>query len=139
MRGWPFGGPGMSTVAHTTTNLVVAATQMVRLEILAAMYEGQPEESALILRRLEIACLHAGRPLDAANVHDRALPYFARCGETARARWESSPRWFRQLAGRFRPTIELLWENGQYRRITSVINRHLADVDRPVPRLKVAA
>lgn len=138
MRNWLFGsGPGMSTVAHSTSSLVVAAAQVVRLEILAAAYEGKPEESALILRRLEIACLQAGRPLEALAAHERALPYFARCGDTARARWESSPRWFQRLAGSFQSTIELLWENAQYRRITVIINRTLA-LDPPT-RLKVAA
>lgn len=138
--GWLFGGSrGITSVAHTTSSLVVAATQMVRLEILAAMYAGRPEESALILRRLEIACLHAGRPAEAAEAHERAVAFAARCGETAAARWESSPRWFRLVAGRFRSSIELSWENGQYRRITAVINQHLADVERRTPRLKVAA
>lgn len=136
---WPLGGPGMTTVAHSTSNLVVAAHQVLRLEILAAAYAGQPEESALILRRLETACLQAGRPDQARAVHERTLAYATQCGDTAKARWEASPRWFRRLAGRFRPSVELLWENGQYRRMAAIINQHLADVERRTPRMKVAA
>ncbi|QOD06016.1 hypothetical protein [Pseudarthrobacter sp. BIM B-2242] len=129
----------MRTVAHSTSSLVVAAHQMLRLEILADTYAGQPEESALILRRLETACLQAGHPEQARAVHQRTIAYAAQCGNTAAARWEASPRWFRRLAGRFRPSIELLWENGQYRRMAAIINQHLADVERRTHRLKAAA
>lgn len=133
--GWPLERRGGLTVsAHSTKDPVVAAAQMVRLEILASTYEGHPEESAMILARLEIACLQAGLPAEAAEVHDRAFVYAGRCGFAAKERWERSPRWFRVLTRRLRPVIELFWENGRYRRMAAVLDHHLSDVDRRSPR-----
>ncbi len=137
---WPFQrSRGLTVSAHSTKDPVVAAAQMVRLEVLAATYEGQPEESSMILARLEVACLQAGLPGDAAEAHDRALVYARRCGFAARERWERSPRWFRVLTRRFRPAIELFWENGRYRRMAAVLDHQLSDVDRRSPRRAVAA
>jgi hypothetical protein len=130
---------GLTPAAHSTKDPVVAAAQMVRLEILASTYEGQPEESTMILSRLEIACLQAGRPDDAAAAHERALVYAGRCGFAAKERWERSPRWFRALTRRFRPAVELFWENGRYRRMAAVLDHQLADVDRRSPRRAVSA
>lgn len=139
MTGWPFGGSrGLRPAPHSTNDPVLAGIQVIRLEILAVMYENRPEELSMILNRLEIACLEAGRPEDAAAAHDRAMTAISRCGYAAKERWERSPRWFRALTRRFRGVVELVWEDRQYRRISAVIDHHLADVFRRSPRHRVA-
>jgi hypothetical protein len=136
---WPFDAPGgLHAAAHSNDDPVTAAVQAVRLEILAAMYEGHPEESSMILERLEIAYLQAGRPEDAARAHERRLIVLERIGFADIERWERSPRWFKVLTRRFRRRVQLRWESTRYLRILRVIDAHLADTDRRTPRTRLS-
>lgn len=120
----------LTSSPYSTDNPVTAAYQAVRLEILAAAYEGRPEETWMIMNRLEIAYQQAGRPADAAGAHLRAVALSGRHGHAAIERWERSPRWFKLLTRRFRTHLELRWTEGRYLRAAKVIDAHLADIAR---------
>lgn len=136
---WPFDAPGgLHVSAHSTGDPVTAAVQAVRLEILAAMYDGHPEETSMILERLEIAYLQAGRAEDADGAHQRRLIMLKRIGYADIERWERSPRWFKVLTRRFRSRVQSRWETTRYLRILRVIDAHLADTDRRAPRKRLA-
>lgn len=122
--------PGLTSAPYSTGNPVTAACQAVRLEILAAAYEGHPEETWMILNRLEIAYLQAGRPEEAAAAHHRAVASAGRSGHAATEQWERSPRWFKLLTRRFRTQLELRWTGDRYLRGAKAIDAHLSDVAR---------
>lgn len=122
--------PGLTSSPYSTGNPVTAAYQAVRLEILATAYEGRSEEQWIILDRLEIAYLQAGRPEEAAAAHDRAVASASRSGYAAIERWERSPRWFKVLTRRFRKQLEDRWTGDSYLRGAKAIDAHLSDIAR---------
>lgn len=122
--------PGLTSPPYSTDNPVTAAYQAVRLEILAAAYEGRREEQWMILDRLEIAYLQAGRPEEAAAAHDRAVASAGRSGYAAIERWERSPRWFKLLTRRVRKRLESQWTRDGYLRGATAIDAHLSDIAR---------
>lgn len=124
----PLRRPGLTTDPYSTNDPVAAAYQAVRLEILAAAFEGHPEEQWMILDRLEIACLQAGHPDEAAAAHGRAVASAGRSGYAARERWERSPRWFKLLTRRFRTSLERRWTGDGYLRGARAIEAHLSDI-----------
>lgn len=133
MESWPFGAAGRNRFSlHATSDPVLASAQAARLEALLTAYEGRPEESWMILSRIELSYLQAGDPAAARAAHDRAVVMAGRSGHAARERWERSPRWFQLIAHRFRDSVELHWTTGRYRRAGHIIDTHLTGLGRRV-------
>lgn len=134
MGAWPFDRKGgLTDPAMTSDDPVVCAYQMVQLEILLASLHGKPEESVMALNRLEIACLGAGLPNEAAAAHERALLMINRCEYAAKEAWERSPWIFRRLAAPFRDTLDLLYTEARYRAGVKAANKTLTELQARSP------
>ena len=129
MSSWPFDRRGGLTEAEfASDDPVVCAYQMLRLEILLASLDGKPEESTMVLHRLEIACYGANRPEDAEAAHRRALVLIDRCGEAAIEAWERLPHLVRRLVGPFRDTIEQRYTDRRYRAGMKAVDKALTEL-----------
>ncbi|MBG0738772.1 hypothetical protein IV500_04980 [Paeniglutamicibacter antarcticus] len=124
MAPWPFGQRGGLTVApFSSHNPLVCAHQAARLQILLTEFEGRYEETSMVLNRLEIVYICAGRLEDGDRVHAVKLALVPPAnadegkGIIGRLRW-----WWeaREMEARFR--------HGQ-----RAIDRHLADLHRCAP------
>lgn len=124
MAPWPFGQRGgITTMPFTSDDPLICAHQAVRLKILLTEFEGRYEETCMVLNRLEIVYICAGRQEDADRVHADILALVAPpCtdsgqGIIGRLRW-----WWqvREVEARFR--------HGQWR-----IDEHLADLHKRAP------
>lgn len=134
MSAWPFDRKGgLTDTAMTSDDPAVCAYQMVQLEVLLASLEGKPEESSMVLHRLEIACFGAGRQEDAAAAHERALVMIDRCGYAAKEVWGRSPRIFRRLAAPFRDIIELRYTEARYLAGLKAIDKTLTELQARSP------
>jgi len=130
--------PGLTPAPYSTDDPVTAAYQAVRLEILAAAFGGSPEEQWMILNRLEIAYLQAGRPEDAGAAHIRAMAMPGRHGHAAIEQWERSPRWFKLITRRFRTQLELRWTENRYLSAARSIDALLSETARSSSGKRVA-
>ena len=79
----------------------------------------------MVLNRLEIAYIGAGRPEEAHEAHQRARVMIDRCGFAAKEAWERSPRLFRRLTAQFRDTVELLHTEARYRAGLKAVDKTL--------------
>lgn len=129
MNAWPFDHRGgLTETEFASDDPVVCAYQMLRLEILLASLAGKPEQSSMVLHRLEIACYGANQPDAAEEAHRRALVMIDRCGDTAFEAWERLPRIVRRLAGPFRDQIELIHTERLYRAGMKAIDKALTEL-----------
>lgn len=120
MGSWPFGTRGgLTEESFTSDDPRVCAHQAVRLKILLAEFEGKYEVTWMILSRLEIVYICAGRPEDAARVHADSLAL-------ARPAWTSDGNWIREWWHVHQ--VESRYRHGQW-----VIEQNLADLDGRAP------
>lgn len=134
MSSWPFDQRGGLTDAELhSDDPVVCAYQMMRLEILLASLTGKPEQSSMVLHRLEIACYGANKPVAAADAHSRALAEIDRCGYAAVEAWERQPRLIRRLAAPLRESFEARHTDRLYRAGMKAIDKALTELQTRSP------
>lgn len=123
MARWPFGERGgLSVAAFSSDDPLVCAHQAVRLQILLGMVADRYEETCMVLNRLEIVYLCAGRREDADRVHADKIKLVAPASADFGDGLSDRLRWWevRQTEARF--------QRGQL-----LIDEHLADLQRRAP------
>lgn len=124
MTSWPFGQRGGFTdTPFSSDDPLICTHQALRLKALLVQWAGRYEQSWMIMNRLELVYLCAGRREDADRVHaDKialATPVFVDRGDgfIGRLRW-----WWqtRETEARF--------QHGQL-----IVNENLAELDRHAP------
>lgn len=124
MTSWPFRQRGgLTDTPFSSDDPLICAHQALRLKILLAQWAGRYEQTWMIMNRLELVYLCAGRREDADRVHaDKialAAPASVDCGDgfIGKLRW-----WWqtRETEARFR--------HGQL-----IINENLAELNHRAP------
>lgn len=125
MAPWPFGGRGGLTVEpYASEDPRICAHQAVRLKMLLTEFEGRYEETWVILNRLEIVYISAGRRDDADRVHADKL---------ALAAPHCSDNYGQGIIGRLLWSWQVWKVESRYRHGQMVIEQHLADLHRRAP------
>lgn len=120
MAPWPFGARGgLTEEPFTSEDPRVCAHQAVRLKTLLREFDGRYEVTWMILSRLEIVYICAGRTEDAARVHADKLALVAPA-------WTSNSSWIREWWNVHQ--VESRYRHGQW-----VIEQNLADLNRRAP------
>lgn len=127
MAPWPFGQRGgLTVVPFSSEDPLVCAHQAVRLKILLSMFEGRYEETCMVLNRLEIVYLSAGRFEDADRAHAAKISMPRPASAEIR---DYGPG----IIGRFGQWFQVLNIESRYRHGQMVIDTQLADLDRRAP------
>lgn len=121
---WPFGQRGGVTVAaYSSLDPMVCAHQAVRLKTLLAQYAGQHEYTCMILDRLEISYLNAGRFDDAARAHSDKVNLKP---PTMDSSAEGTP-------GKLRQWWQAHESEARFRHGQLIVNEALAELNRQAP------
>ncbi|MET4143892.1 hypothetical protein [Arthrobacter sp. UYCo732] len=124
MERWPFGERGgMSVAAFSSDDPLICAHQAVRLQILLRMCAGRYEETCMILNRLEIVYLCAGRREDADRVHADKIKLAPPASGDFGDGFFDRIRWWWDVR-----RTEARFQRGQL-----LVDEHLADLQRRAP------
>lgn len=124
MTTWPFAQRGgITDPPFTSEDPLVCAHQALRLNTLLREFAGRYEETWVILNRLEIVYLCAGRRIDADRVHQDKLALVR----------PPSPEEGYGFFGRLRWWWDVNRDEMHYRRGQLAVDHHLADLDRLAP------
>lgn len=140
MPSWPFDRQGALTDPDFgADDPAICAHQVECLKTLLASFDGRPEESLMILNRLEITYLGAGLPEEADATRRQARIMAARCGYAAVEAWERSPRTFRKLLSPLRHRLQLGYTRARYRAGAKVVDKALTELQGRAPWNEPAA
>ncbi len=124
MTTWPFGHRGGLTDApFTSDDPLVCAHQALGLKTLLREFAGRYEETWMVLNRLEIVYLCAGRRIDADMVHKDKLALVR----------PATPKEGHGFFGRLRWWWQIQQEEMRFRRGQLAVEHHLSELDRLAP------